>query len=809
MPVESVAQLVRVLQQSPLLDAGQLEELTYTLQPQFTEPRELARALVQRGWLTGFQVNRIFQGRAAELLVGSYLLLERLGQGGMGQVFKARRRPLDRLVALKLLRTDRLATDEILTRFRREMEVAARLEHPNIVRALDAGEIDGTLYFAMEYLEGADLAHLVGSKGPLPVEEASDYVRQAALALQHAHERGLVHRDIKPANLFLTSRDRVVKLLDLGLARADSTVEGGTLTQTGSVVGTPDYISPEQARNSHDVDIRADLYSLGCTLYFLLTGQPPFPGGTLTEKLLKHQLDPAPRVRQLRPEVSPALDAVVYRLMAKRPPDRFATPAELVSTLDDAAQGISPVADLSTPLAIPASAPPEATAVLTFDPSAPTATVPPTRRRPPDRTRWYIAAGAAVLLLLAAGGAWLALNGSRQGPPPETRSGPPPDKPEEKKPPEPPEAERPEVKQAMAALQKWGAKIGLHEDLPHQPMKVIDLQGRNLAQADLGQLAAFRHLEQVLLAQTGVSDEAMRPIARLPRLTHVDLAGTRITDSGLAQLRELPELLHLNVALTRIDGTGLAQPGWPRLRELRVDLTSVGDNAIARWPFLPQLRVLGLTRAPVGDKALAHLRAATEMTNLDLTETRVTNAGLKHLRPLTHLNFLSLRGTQITGAGLPELAPLEEIELLDLAGIFLQNELQGLPRLPHLRELCLHLTAVTDSDLIHLKDRPSMVLVNLSETGVRGPGLVHLEGQEKLVQLDLTQTPIIEAELARLKNMPGLQTVRLTKTNVTDACLVHLKAVKYLRNLYIQGTQITDQGVRDLQTAMPQVKVYR
>jgi hypothetical protein len=818
MPVESVAQMVRVLQQFPLLDAGHLEELTCTLQPQFTEPRELARALVQRGWLTGWQVNRIFQGRASELIVGDYLLLERLGQGGMGQVFKARsaartHEGFDRLVALKLLRADRLPTAEILTRFRREMEVVARLEHPNIVRALDAGEAEGTLYFAMEYLEGADLAHLVGSQGPLPIDDASDYARQAAIGLQHAHERGLVHRDVKPANFFLTARDRVIKLLDLGLARADSAGEGGTLTQTGSVVGTPDYISPEQARNSHDVDIRADLYSLGCTLYYLLTGQPPFPGGTLTEKLLKHQLDPAPHVRQLRAEVSPALDAVVHRLMAKRPPDRFATPADVVAALDDAAQGIAPVADLSTPMAVPAAALPDATDLLTFEPAAPTATIQASRRQPAGRARWYFAV-AAVLLPLALGGGWLALH--NRHPQPEPSTGTQGEKPEEQKPPvEPvrptpdPDGPRPDPRQALAALERLGAGLTYEQGDPPTAPRKVDLRGRRLTDADLVHLTAFPGLQVVDLEDTPVTDAGLAHIARLPELRYLTLARTKITDDGLAHLRELPELRYLNLALTGINGTGLMQGGWPKLAELRVDVTSVGDDAVAGWPFRSRLRTLFLTQVPLTDAGLAHLRVATGMTHLDLTGTQVTSEGLKHLEPLTRLYQLSLRGTKVSGDGLPHLAPLVDVEILDLASLPLKGELGRLPALPRLRELCLHLTGITDDDLVQLKDRRSLWLLNVSETRVRGQGLVHLKGLDHLLQLDLSMSPINEAELIHLRAIPALRTVRLTNTKVTDACLVHLKAVKDLQRLFIEGTPITNRGILDLQTAMPQVKVYR
>ncbi|HZT81193.1 MAG TPA: serine/threonine-protein kinase, partial [Gemmataceae bacterium] len=283
-----------------------------------------------------FQINQLFLGRGPELVVGSYVLLERLGEGGMGQVFKARHRLLGRVVALKIIRKEWLARPEVVRRFHREIQAAAQLSHPNIVLAYDADQVGDAHFFAMEYVEGADLSKLVRQRGPLPAAEACDYVRQAALGLQHAHERGMVHRDIKPGNLLLT-RSGVVKVLDMGLARFRSAAveesSGGALTQDGAVMGTVDYIAPEQAMNSRGVDIRADIYSLGCTLYHLLAGRPPFPDGSSLEKLLKHRLEEPVPVERLRPEVPPGVAAVVRRLMAKRPEDRYPTPAEAAAAL--------------------------------------------------------------------------------------------------------------------------------------------------------------------------------------------------------------------------------------------------------------------------------------------------------------------------------------------------------------------------------------------------------------------------------------------------------------------------------------------
>jgi WD40 repeat protein/tRNA A-37 threonylcarbamoyl transferase component Bud32 len=283
-----------------------------------------------------------------------YQILEEIGRGGMGIVYRARQISRDRVVALKVIRRERLSHPEVLRRFRREVQAAARLSHPNVVRVYDADQAGDTHFLSMEYVPGITLQRLVEQFGRLPVAQACDYVRQAALGLQHAHEQALVHRDIKPANLMVAATDpgqpgarayrgAVVKVLDMGVARINQ-LSGNqeellsTLTQDGAVLGTPDYIAPEQLENAHEADVRADLYSLGCTFHYLLTGQVPFPGGTLIQKLDKQRWATAAPVDQVRPEVPAGVAGVVRRLMAKRPEDRYQTPAELVAALDHLAR---------------------------------------------------------------------------------------------------------------------------------------------------------------------------------------------------------------------------------------------------------------------------------------------------------------------------------------------------------------------------------------------------------------------------------------------------------------------------------------
>jgi serine/threonine protein kinase len=274
--------------------------------------------------------------------LGEYRLLGKLGQGGMGTVYKARHTELDRVVALKVLPMGRLGDDRAVARFRREMQALGRLDHPHIVRALDAREIQGTRFLVMEYLDGLDLSELVQRLGPLPIADACELVRQAALGLQYAHQHGLVHRDVKPSNLMLGCEGQV-KLLDLGLARFCAGLPAGKeMTGAGQTMGTADYMAPEQVSDSHKVDIRADVYSLGCTLYKLLSGHAPFSGAKYKSsfaKMTAHVREPVPPIRDSREEVPDELAGVLDRMLAKDPAQRYATPGEVADAVGQSATG--------------------------------------------------------------------------------------------------------------------------------------------------------------------------------------------------------------------------------------------------------------------------------------------------------------------------------------------------------------------------------------------------------------------------------------------------------------------------------------
>jgi serine/threonine protein kinase len=333
--VASFREFAAALTEIGLIDAAELE-------PFAVDSAEgvlgLSRALVKAGKLTPYQAAAIYQKKSRGLLIGNYLVLDMVGRGGMGMVFKARHRKLRRLGALKILPPSFTRDSGAVMRFRREFEAAGRLTHPNLVAAFEADEDRGVHFLVMDYVEGINLERVIREQGRLPVTCALDYLIQSARGLEAAHEKGIVHRDIKPGNLMLDRRG-TIRVLDLGLARIvdasnpfGKTITG-RLTQSNTYMGTIDYMAPEQAEDSHSVDHRADIYSLACTFFFLLTGREPFPGKTILKRMVAHQEYPAPSLRAIRPDVSRALEAVYQKMMAKKPEDRPASMTEVIALL--------------------------------------------------------------------------------------------------------------------------------------------------------------------------------------------------------------------------------------------------------------------------------------------------------------------------------------------------------------------------------------------------------------------------------------------------------------------------------------------
>ena len=305
----------------------------------------LAKDMIKSGHLTKYQAEQILSGKGKNLCMGQYVLQEKLGAGGMGQVYKAYHPGMERLVAIKVILGKGNTDTETVKRFEREIKAAAKLAHPNIITVYDAGNADGRHFMVMELVKGQDLSEIISQKGVFGTRDTVDYITQAAKGLKFAHANGVIHRDIKPGNLILDS-DGVLKIVDMGLAKIHSKENDETLsmlTGNAAIMGTVDFMSPEQSLSTKNVDERADIYSLGATLYYMLTGNVMYPGKTAMVKLMAHRKSLIPSLRASRPDISENLDAIYTKMVAKDLNDRYQNMSELISDLELVANGFAPI----------------------------------------------------------------------------------------------------------------------------------------------------------------------------------------------------------------------------------------------------------------------------------------------------------------------------------------------------------------------------------------------------------------------------------------------------------------------------------
>jgi serine/threonine protein kinase len=330
--------LVDLLRRSNLVDEAKLTAFLDKVSREHGEAvledqPKLADLLITDNLITRWQADKLLAGKHRGFRLGKYKLLGQIGKGGMSSVYLAEHELMRRRVAIKVLPSSRVNDSSYLERFRLEARAVAKLDDPNIVRAYDIDNDGQIHYIVMEYVDGQDLHQIIVGQGPLDYDTAADYIAQVSMGLQHAHDMGLVHRDIKPANC-LVDKHGTVKLLDLGLAKLTEDDQASlTMANEENVLGTADYLAPEQALNSHEADSRSDIYSLGCTLYFLLTGSPPFPEGSISERLLKHQTARPESIFKARADAPPSLVEICEIMMSKKPADRFQSAGEVATQL--------------------------------------------------------------------------------------------------------------------------------------------------------------------------------------------------------------------------------------------------------------------------------------------------------------------------------------------------------------------------------------------------------------------------------------------------------------------------------------------
>lgn len=588
--------LVGVLRQPPPVDEFAQER----------DCRDATQWVKHIGERTEFSVDRLELDH-----IGPYQIMKKLGRGGMGAVFQARHKKLKRVVALKVLSDSRPTNQDATARFEREIEAIGGLRHPNIVAAHDAGEVDGMHYLVMEYVDGLDLSTLVNRLGPLDSADACEIVRQAAIGLRSAHQAGMVHRDIKPSNIMLAdggteSGEPVVKLLDFGLALLAPQDREAELTVSGQIMGTLNYMAPEQGSQSHTVDARADIYSLGATLYRLLSGQPPFADKSSSPWTLVTALateKPTP-LSTLRGDLPPRLVAIVNCMMAKEPNDRYSSAEEVAEALAPWGRGARLAGLLARAREAEDESPRIVTTKINLSKASQQKQTSPQYTKQKRSIPRTTTIAAAISLSLAAVG-WLLYSWNVFSPVvnPATHA-----------------------REVAGWLVTERAEIGVNtidgrfvnvrpgESLPENFTHVIvaNLEGNQaLSNEDLARFDKLPMITTLWLSQTNIGDDGLRHLEELPRLQHLFLSQTAVTDAGLKDIRRFPQLEVLHLSDTQVTDAGLEHlADNSMLYDLSVVGCGITDEGLKHLTDLKRLKVLGLNRTGVTPHGIAELQWA-------------------------------------------------------------------------------------------------------------------------------------------------------------------------------------------------------
>ncbi|QGQ22043.1 protein kinase [Gimesia benthica] len=859
----TLEQFISQLEKSGVLS----EEEIAALQDSQSSPVELAedlgKLLVQHKKVTRLQAQMVYQGQGDKLRFGNYVIQDKIGSGGMGDVYLAKHRRMQREVALKLLPTAMAEDQHVIRRFQREVQAAAKLSHPNIVTAYDADEVDDTHYLVMEYVSGTDLSELVKKQGVLSVGQALDYILQAAKGLEYAHQAGIIHRDIKPSNMLLDNNG-TIKILDMGLARIDEVDEENpatALTQSGSVMGTVDYMSPEQAQSTHTADNRSDIYSLGCTLYYLLTGNSVYGGQTVVNRILAHRDQPIPSLTSANVQVPPSVDAIYQKMIAKLPEDRFQSMQAVIDAIEKC--------DLLNPASTMNSKPsdPELQKFLqsqkgessptivmpageieagTQDPNPTsdflnntlngTAFQPLQRPRKSKSKRGRVIAGLALAGFVFMAGIVFKL---------ETPAGT-----------VILEVDQPAAAGAMVSVDDE-QKITISTGKNQEPIQVTADAKTHTLKVTKGGFETFTRQFTVKSGKTETIKVRLVPLAVADTAESDPVMPFPMSD------REIVEWILSVGGAVAINAENLLVTSIKDFPDQPVDflLIDLGDATFAahdlqRLANLSCLFDLGLNGSSLQEQDLKYFKYLKNLNGLNLHEFKIEGDGLKHFSDLgkmqnfrmnlstitgdgfkyfTKLNLISIAvyKSSISHAALQSIGELEQLISLDLSSsqiddaglgyltgltklekLFIHANHQitdeGLKHLKGMRDLqVLTVTngQITDEGIMYLQGMRDLEVLNVGGTGITDAGLKQIARHKNLVELLVYNIRITDAGLEQLANLKKLNDLSLIAIPVTDAGLKHLYGLQQLEKLELQQTQVTPEGIAALQKALPECKI--
>lgn len=748
-------------------------------------------------------------------LLGQYRLLKLLGKGGMGGVYQAEHARLEMIVAIKIL-ADHLTIDEqAIARFDREMKAVGKLGHPNIVRATDAGEDSGRHYLAMEFIDGQDVGQILRSHRHLRINDACEVVRQAATGIQHAHELGLIHRDLKPSNLMVT-REGQVKVLDLGLARLRTADRAAELTDDFQVMGTADYMAPEQVLKAKEVDERTDIYSLGCTLYALLCGRPPFADkqhDSSLRKLMAHEQEQAVAVSTRRRETPPELSAIIDRALAKSPVDRFSSAAEfaaallpfaadanlklLVDVVSDSAQSLDDTSDASRHLARAHTAAslehqkqtprratsrkrtllafallaavavaaivlqfktPEGTIVVEIEGDLIGTEFEGERLLITDRnskTSYYLAiSGGKSQQLLKAGSYRIQVENEASGLRLQTH-----------------EFQITRKNQTIVKAYVQQPAMARATTIDRRvATRVLELGG------DVELISGQQHFNATKAADIPDGDFSLY---RIRFLRHAEL-----TDQDFTQFAELTELVDLNFGDIELTDRVIKSVAriWP-LQILQLNCRSVAAQGFESLNDLPHLRYLTLEGPAINDEVATMVSDLTNVIAFTGKHTQLSDECLSHLAKMQQLQLLSIVYSPISTPDLSLLASL-----------------------PNLSELHLAYTQLGDDGLKDLSQLSQVRWLNVGGTRISDRGLLSIGQTTGLQHLTLDETAVSSAGLANLLSVQRLHTLEIVDTRVDVAAVDILADMKALTELQV-GSQFSAEDIHTLRSRLPNCQI--
>lgn len=693
------------------------------------------------------------QEQLDDLFSTNYEFLGTIGTGGMSVIYKARQLLLDKTVAIKMLHSHLLNENSIM-RFQREAKAASSMKHPNVIAVHDFGiSKQGQPYMVMDFIDGKTLAELLSERGALPLPEAMDIFLAVCAALEHAHQNHLLHRDLKPSNIMLRDREDGydVFLVDFGIAKIIDAESGGIaqqLTQTGEVMGSPLYMSPEQCMGKK-LDQRSDIYSLGCILYEAVVGVPPHRGETMLETIFKHLNEPAVPLHDVRTDITfpDAFEDLVISLLATHPDDRIQTISEVRETLLAIQAG-----------ALRGSGVAKSAAAFKLNISKPNAFL-----------------GTGVLLatigLVALAFAVNSMNVAQR-------------------------LKAAAEKQMLGASNEKRSK----QEPPAEPTKSIDELVGDPTVHNLGQLNAST--ESVNLENSRVSDSALYALVKLPNLKTLYLNYTDISDRAILPILKLKSLTTLELSRTRLTPTGLAQlKSLTNLRELNLDGTDTTDDVLQQLSKLPNLATLKLRNTRVSDKGLQYLQNSKTISSLSLSGTDTSNQGLAYISKL-NLTNLDLWDTKVSAGGIENLKNCKALEYLCISRTLLsERDLATLESFKNLVEIQLYnIQNLKDNDLKYFVHHKFLRQLYVQSCPITDAAATYIEQMPQLTGLSLNATKITGRIFGRLTKLEHITDLWIQMNALTDSDMKYLTGLKSVHDLHIDSTLVGDAGLKLLES---------